>query len=327
MISHELGHTLELGHSDSRTRCTTGADGAGAQCTSGAYGDAYDVMGIKLGNAGPLNAAHLDTLGLLGASSTAADVAGPVTLSAVAGLAGTRFVTFTTGGATYYVEHRGAVGRDADLATSRRGVPYGPGGGVARYGPGVVVHRVDEQAPGVPSHLLRMTTTDPAGFVLPVGGTFRTADGAREVRVTEAGPASARVEVVVHEPTGTRTGTGTAAPVTTASSGLVRTATNGTVYLVAGSVKHPITSLDLMVALGPLGPVRYLPQSTLDSLTTGPAMRRVVARPGRDRLVRGRRASGCPSARARRSRTSAPRAARRSRSRPPRSPGCTPARR
>ncbi len=66
---------------------------------------------------------------------------------------------------------------------------------------------------------------------------------------------------------------------TTAASGLVRTAADASVYLVAGSVKYPITNLDLMNALSPLGAVRVLPQATVDAVRTGPAFRRVVLAP------------------------------------------------
>ena len=125
-IAHELGHTLTLGHSFSRPDCRplgVVTDGSAEQCHTGAYGDAYDVMGVVTNNvnAGPLSGAHLARLGLLTPDS-AATATGPtlVTLAPVATLAGLCFLRFTSGGVTYHVEYRGAVGRDADLGETRR---------------------------------------------------------------------------------------------------------------------------------------------------------------------------------------------------------------
>ena len=197
VVSHELGHTVGLGHSNSRTSCTSGMDGTAAQCLVGTYGDAYDVMGTRIGNAGPLSAAHLDTLGLLPTGSTvvATGTIPPLTLQPVGGLTGTRFLKFASGGATYYVEYRGATGRDADLATSRRGCPYGVSScTLTRYLPGVVVRRVDQETLGAASNLLN----PPAGaalFVLEPGRSFTTSDGVYTLLVESTAGTSAKVRL------------------------------------------------------------------------------------------------------------------------------------
>lgn len=195
IIAHELGHTLALGHSDSRFDCVTGTDGAAADCKLGAYGSAYDTMGFYNGENGPLSGAQLDVIGLLTpTSAVVATSSRDVTLAPVGGLAGVRFLTFSTGGATYYVEYRGAVGRDADLATVREGCPTGAPSCVwTRYVPGVVVHRSDDPRPGMSPTLLRAGGT---GFVLPAGQSFTTADGVYRLQVTSTSTSGAQVSLL-----------------------------------------------------------------------------------------------------------------------------------
>jgi len=63
---------------------------------------------------------------------------------------------------------------------------------------------------------------------------------------------------------------------TTGPSSLLRTATNGTVYVVAGTMKYPIADINLLTALSPLGAVGYVSQSYLDEFTTGPIAGRIL---------------------------------------------------
>lgn len=211
VMAHELGHNLTLGHSDSRVSCRrySAADGFTSTCRNGDYGDAYDVMGTHLGGPGPLNAAHLDALGLLTGSNTVF-AGGPTTVSLapVGGLTGTRFLTFTSNGQRYYVEYRAAVGPDADLANNRRGCPVGVSScSPVRYTPGVVVRRVDGGGNGRASYLLDAGAGDPRAaasdpwFVLPVGRSFTTADGSYVLTVDSIG--SGRATVSLNRPPNT----------------------------------------------------------------------------------------------------------------------------
>ena len=192
--AHELGHTLGLHHSNTRVQCAGQFDGAADACIDYEYGDAYDVMGVALGGPGPLSGAQLDALGLLDDTS-AVGIDGPttVTLAPVGGLSGTRFAVFAVGDATYYVEYRAAVGRDEDLATSRRGCPTGldPCSG-QRTVPGVVIHRVD--GTGEDGTSLVQVAAGPS-FALGAGGTFTTAGGSYTVEVDRLSASSAVIMV------------------------------------------------------------------------------------------------------------------------------------
>lgn len=193
---HELGHTMRLHHSDTRFACSGGADGHASQCTTAEYGDAYDTMGVVAqGVDGPLSGAQLDVLGLLGPASTLDLTASTeVTLAPVGGLTGLRFVRLQTDDATYYLELRGAVGRDTDLATVRRGCPTGVS--VCTYErvvPGVLVRRVDADATTTRTALLRAGAG--GAWAMQAGGVFTTADGEWRVSVLSASTSAAQLRV------------------------------------------------------------------------------------------------------------------------------------
>lgn len=66
---------------------------------------------------------------------------------------------------------------------------------------------------------------------------------------------------------------------TQASSALLRSPENATVYLVSGTNKYPISSLSIMNALSVVGSVGYVSQQYLDRLTTGGVVNRSLLGP------------------------------------------------
>jgi hypothetical protein len=62
----------------------------------------------------------------------------------------------------------------------------------------------------------------------------------------------------------------------TMGTSLLRTVANGTVYLVSGSVKYPISSMGIFAALAPLGALGYVSQSYLDRFTVGTTVGRSI---------------------------------------------------
>ena len=65
----------------------------------------------------------------------------------------------------------------------------------------------------------------------------------------------------------------------TGASALVRTATNSTVYVTSGSVKYPISSMNVLTALAPLGKVDYVSDSYLSRFTTAHVATQVIRGP------------------------------------------------
>jgi hypothetical protein len=62
----------------------------------------------------------------------------------------------------------------------------------------------------------------------------------------------------------------------TAASSLARTIDSSTVYVLAGTVKYPVPSMDLLNAFSPLGVVGYVSQQYLNGFSTGPSAGRIL---------------------------------------------------
>nr|WP_297429054.1 hypothetical protein [uncultured Actinotalea sp.] len=201
VFAHELGHTLTLEHSNTRVDCENGPDGPSSACRDAAYGDAYDVMGVVArGVPGLVSMAHLDQLGV--APGAVLDVTGPttVTLGAVGSGAGVRGLRFATGTTTYVVEHRGATGRDTDLATVRAGCATGLAScDYRRFTPGVVVRRVDR---GDGQTYLLETAPTSRDFSFDGGQAFTSADGSFSFTVLSVATDHAVVRVGPAPPVG-----------------------------------------------------------------------------------------------------------------------------
>ena len=242
VMGHEIGHNLSLGHSDA-LRCTSGGrtlvDGPMGSCVKRGYWDLTDIMGISWNNQGYLSAAHQEYLGVLpvGASLDLASST-RVVLSRVAGNSGLRAVRFRTGGSTYVVEYRAAVGLDSWLSSAKG---WGD--------PGVSVHRVFDYSSMSAANAARLperdtylldgnpaTNDDDLGAMkttFPVGSWASVATGHGGVRVVSLGGGVATVDIDVD---GSQAGSASGS---TTSSRAIASLTRGQIGLVHGAVVAP----------------------------------------------------------------------------------------
>ena len=143
VITHELGHTLGLGHSN-LLRCSSGAtDGAWSQnCKAVEYGGSIDVMG-NVETSSPLSTYHQWRMGLLEANEVKQSwLSENIELTASDVFGGTRAVFIRDGKSTYWIEYR----------RPREGAPYNAG---------LVVYRTD---PPSPTFIDSPNPDDRAGF-------------------------------------------------------------------------------------------------------------------------------------------------------------------
>jgi hypothetical protein len=129
VITHELGHSLGLGHSN-LLRCDSGAsDGPWSRdCKAVEYGGSIDVMGNVI-TTSPLSTYHQWRMGLLEAGEVKQSwLNESIELSASDVYGGTRAIFIRDGKATYWIEYR----------RGRAG---------ASYNPGLVIYRTDPPSP------------------------------------------------------------------------------------------------------------------------------------------------------------------------------------
>ena len=130
IITHELGHSLGLGHSN-LLRCASGAyDGAWSNdCKGVEYGGSIDVMG-NVDTSSPLSVYHQWRMGLLDKSEIYQSwLNEKVTLSASDVKQGTRAIFLRDGNTSYWLEYRR------------------PKAGIT-YNPGIVIYRGDPPPTG-----------------------------------------------------------------------------------------------------------------------------------------------------------------------------------
>lgn len=129
VITHELGHSLGLGHSN-LLRCDNGAkDGAWSRtCKAVEYGGSIDVMG-NVETKSPLSTYHQWRMGLLETSEIKQSwLNESIELNASDVYGGTRAVFIRDGKSSYWIEYR----------RPRAGVTYNPG---------LIVYRTDPPSP------------------------------------------------------------------------------------------------------------------------------------------------------------------------------------
>ena len=143
VITHELGHTLGLGHSN-LLRCSSGSiDGAWSQtCKAVEYGGSIDVMG-NVDTTSPLSTYHQWRMGLLDREEVKQSwLSESIELTASDIYGGTRAIFIRDGKSTYWIEYR----------RPREGAPYNAG---------LVVYRTD---PPSPTFIDSPDPEDRAGF-------------------------------------------------------------------------------------------------------------------------------------------------------------------
>jgi hypothetical protein len=190
VITHELGHSLGLGHTN-LIRCPgNGPDGAWANCNAIEYGGAVDVMS-NVDIKGPLSTYHQWRMGII-KDSDVVQVwkTQTIDLKYTNATAGTRAIFVRDGKQTYWIEYRKAAdGYTPGLAIYRTDPP--PASSVVSPNPSDGVDAPNEAVTSdvwlmnLDSFKYSSTATVTGSPILPMGKVFLNSNGVVSVSATQ----------------------------------------------------------------------------------------------------------------------------------------------
>lgn len=182
ILSHEIGHTLGLGHTN-LVRCASGGgDGAWSGCSAVEYGGAVDLMS-NVDVKGPLNTYHQWRMGIIKNSDiTQVWKSQSVDLKYTNSPSGTRAIFIRDGKQTYWIEYRKAAdGYSPGLAIYRTDPPpassiVSPNAADAADAPSTAV-TTDVWLLNLDAFFYYSSTVYSGSPILPIGQTFLDSSG------------------------------------------------------------------------------------------------------------------------------------------------------